>query len=208
MIRIGIVRCSSVMDAPGTILNVIERRLLSLPKGLQKHIGRVELIAQELASWHRVDPERVRIAAKAHDLCRAMKSSELLAMAEEFHISIHQVDRREPILLHGPVAAEILRSEGLEDEGIYEGIYRHTTASVGLDSVAKVVFLADKLDPMKMKRYPQGAALKVLAHENLDKAILEFLTSEMARLLTEGHLIHPATVDARNHLLTNTCEGS
>jgi predicted HD superfamily hydrolase involved in NAD metabolism len=183
------------------ILAFIQGRLEALPVGLRQHIHRVEVLSVELALAHHVSQERARLCARAHDLCRAMKDEELLRRARELSIAIHPVEERMPILLHGPVAAELLRREGLEDEGVYQGVYYHTTAGSGLEPVAKVVFLADKLDPRKIRRYPYIPDLKMAALESLDRALLEFLNREMGSATKGSGLAHPASVEAREELL-------
>jgi len=63
------------------------------------------------------------------------------------------------------------------------------------------VFLADKLDPHKARRYRWLQQLAETAKESLEIAAAEYLTREMAALLKAGSLLHPASVEARNHLL-------
>lgn len=184
-----------------SVSDTVQRWLSELPRGLREHIHRVEEISEELARAHQVGHDRVRLCAQAHDLCRAMKGDELLEKARELGIAVHPVEERMPILLHGPVAAELLRREGLDDDAVYQGVYHHSTACPGLDPVAKVVFLADKLDPHKAKRYPYLGELKVAALESLDSALLEFLTREITSFLEKGQLVHPASIEARNELL-------
>ncbi|MBM3925757.1 MAG: HD domain-containing protein [SAR202 cluster bacterium] len=179
----------------------VRRRLLELPRGLREHVHRVEGIAVELAHAHAVDEARSRLCAQAHDLCRAMKGEELLSRARDLGLPIHPVEEAMPVLLHGPVAAELLRLEGLDDEGIYQGVYYHSTAAPRLEPVAKVVFIADKLDPQKIHRYPYIPELKTLAMSDLNRAMLEFLTRETIGYLQEGGLVHPLSIEARNHLL-------
>ena len=67
--------------------------------------------------------------------------------------------------------------------------------------MGKVVFLADKLDPNKLKKYPYQPRIMELARENLDAAILEFLTRQIIDLTGRGLLVHPMMVKARNALL-------
>ena len=141
------------------------------------------------------------LGALAHDIARAMKGEQLLQKAQEFGISVHPVEAQVPLLLHGPVAAELLRRvDGLEDRDIYEAVYWHSTAHKDLGAVAKLVFLADKLDPQKLSRYPFQPELNKLALTSLDRAIFDFLSRELISLLQQGSLVHPVVVEARNEL--------
>jgi predicted HD superfamily hydrolase involved in NAD metabolism len=186
------------------IEDAIGSRLEPLPEGLRRHIYRVQKVALELARQHEVDGEKTRLAALAHDIARAMKGEDLLRKARELSIAVHPVEAEVPILLHGPVAAETLRlTDGLEDQDIYEAVYWHSTAREGLGPAAKVVYLADKLDPQKVSRYPFLPELRALAMKSLDRAILEFLSRELVSLLQQGSLVHPTSVEARNELVLN-----
>jgi predicted HD superfamily hydrolase involved in NAD metabolism len=186
------------------IEDAIGSRLEPLPEGLRRHIYRVQKVALELARQHEVDGEKTRLAALAHDIARAMKGEDLLRKARELGIAVHPVEAEVPILLHGPVAAETLRlTDGLEDQDIYEAVYWHSTAREGLGPAAKVVYLADKLDPQKVSRYPFLPELRALAMKSLDRAILEFLSRELVSLLQQGSLVHPTSVEARNELVLN-----
>ncbi len=172
--------------------------------GLREHLYRVEVVATELVGLHRVDIERVKMAALAHDLARATRGEELLKQARQLGIAVHAVEERVPVLLHGPVAAETLRQEdGLDDEEIHQAVYWHSTAHKDLGCLGKLVFLADKLDPHKVSRDPFLAELKSLAEKSLDDALLAFLQRQLEYLLRQGSLIHPASIEARNYLLIN-----
>ncbi|MCI0865006.1 MAG: bis(5'-nucleosyl)-tetraphosphatase (symmetrical) YqeK [Chloroflexi bacterium] len=180
----------------------IQSRVNKLPPGLQAHINRVSDIARELAPHHGVDPDRAALGMLAHDVARAMPNQELLRHAAEFNLPVTLVERQMPVMLHGPVGAEILqREDGLTEEDLYQAVYWHTTGHPSLDRLGKVVFLADKLDPLKISRYPYLPFLRELALEDLDRAILEFLSRETVARATTNEMIHPATVETRNHLL-------
>ncbi len=186
---------------PSDILEVVAAWLEGLPRGLREHVERVVKISDGLAVAHQVERDRAELCARSHDLCRAMTGKELLSRARELGLPVHPVEERLPLLLHGPVAAELLRQEGLEDKEVYQGIYYHSTGCAGMSPVAKVVFLADKLDPHKQRRYPYLEELSVTARGSLDAAVLMFLDREMVRFVEGGQLIHPASVEARNELL-------
>jgi len=181
---------------------VVQRRVDRLPAGLQDHIHRVVEIARELAVCHGIDQEQAALAALAHDVARAMKDGELLRRAAGMGLPIGVVERRVPILLHGPVGAEILQQEaGLTDISIYKAVYWHTTANPDLDELGKVVFIADKLDPAKIDSYPYLPQIRQMALQDLDRAILHFLTRQAMDRLNRGELVHPVMVETRNALL-------
>ena len=186
--------------SPG-LETLIIGRVDALPLGLREHVHRVVAIAVDLAGRHQLDKEKVRWGALAHDVARATKGDELLRQAQDLGIAVHPVEERVPLLLHGPVAAEMLKRSGLEDQEIYDSVYWHSTAYVDLVPEAKVVFLADKLDPQKAQRYPYLGELGRTAVESLDRAILLFLDRELTTLIGQGSLVHPASVEARNQLL-------
>ena len=180
----------------------IQRRVDRLPAGLQAHIHRVVEIARELAVCHGINQEQAALAALAHDVARAMTDGELLRRAAGMGLPIGVVDRRVPILLHGPVGAEILQQEaGLTDISIYRAVYWHTTANPDLDELGKVVFIADKLDPAKIDSYPYLPQIRQMAFQDLDRAILHFLTRQAMDRLNRGELVHPVMVETRNALL-------
>ena len=173
-----------------------------MPIGLQAHIHRVVEIARELAVCHGIDQEQAALAALAHDVARAMTDGELLRRAAGMGLPIGVVDRRVPILLHGPVGAEILQQEaGLTDISIYNAVYWHTKANPDLDELGKVVFIADKLDPAKIDSYPYLPQIRQMAFQDLDRAILHFLTRQEIDRLNRGELVHPMMVETRNALL-------
>ena len=184
------------------LLERIQRRVDALPSGLRDHIYRVRDIAKQLAPSHSIDPERAALGMLAHDVARAMPDRELLHRAGELGLPIGTVEREVPILLHGPVGAEILvKEDGLADPSIHQAVYWHTTAHPDLDSLGKLVFLADKLDPQKFVAYPYQPLLRQLAMEDLDKAVLEFLSRETVSLVSQGLMVHPKVLETRNHLL-------
>ncbi len=199
-----------IAGVPGwkNLRNRVKRRVGQLPQGLQAHINRVTAIARELAPRHGLDPELAAVGMQAHDVARAIPGPELLSLAESLNLIVDLVQLRVPLLLHGPVGAELLRREdGLDDDSLYQAVYWHTTGHPSLDQLGKLVFLADKLDPQKLPRYPYQPHLRELALKDLDAALVEFFTREMVALASRGELIHPAMLEARNALLTAAAPG-
>ena len=184
------------------LISRIQQRVDALPAGLQSHVYRVRDVARELARRHGIDEEHAALGMLAHDVARATSKEELLRKAAELGLPIGTVERVAPVLLHGPVGAELLTKEdGLADPSLHQAVYWHTTSHPSLDDLGKVVFLADKLDPQKISNYPYLPKLRQLALEDLDRAVLEFLTREIISMVSRGWLVHPMVIETRNHLL-------
>ena len=180
----------------------IQRRVDAMPDGLQAHVYRVRDIAIALAEHHGLDSERAALGMLAHDVARAMADEELLRHALAMGLPVGTVERRAPVLLHGPVGAELLRREdGLADAGLHQGVYWHSTCHPSLDGLGKVIFLADKLDPEKEVYYPYLPLLREAAFQSLDGAVLEFLTRETLARIGRRELVHPVALETLNAML-------
>ena len=181
----------------------IESRLIELPTGLRDHVERSRLVGQELAIRHGVDPHQVDAGIAAHDLARALSGPVLLKEAERLNLEVSFVERQQPLLLHGPVAAAWLNIEdGYQDDAVIEAVQFHTTGVPGMDEVGKVVFLADKLDPWKVERVPFLKRVEEVARTDLNAAVLRYLDRTIERLIRDGEMVHPTAVNYRNDLIS------
>ena len=179
----------------------VEERLNTLPDGLREHIERVRAEASTLASRHALDAERVDLAAAAHDLFRAVGDEEMLREARRYRLHIQPAEDRMPLFLHGPVAASWLQREaGVSDEAVLEAVRVHTIGRKGMGSVAKAVYLADKLDPQKEYRYRWIREVRVQADKSLDRALLLFLDRSLNDLAGQGAEVHPDSIELQDDL--------
>jgi len=178
----------------------LRRELDLLPDGLRAHVERVLDEATRLAARHGVDESKVRLAVLAHDLLRVTPREELLRLAAERGIEPNEAERAEPILLHGPIAASLLRERfGIDDAEVLNAVRYHTTGRAGMSDVEKVVFLADKTEPDEIVHYPQWREVRDLAQHNLDAAMLRALELYLERARQESWTVHPDVLAARAH---------
>ncbi len=172
-----------------------------LPPGLLAHIDRVVEIAARLAETHGLDVERTLLAAQGHDLCRARTPDELLAGAQARGLEIDPVERGEPVLLHGPLGAlELAERFELSDERVLHAVRWHTSGHPEYDAEAWAMFVADKIDPHKIERWPALQEVRALADESLEAAALAYLDLSLARGEREGWEVHPMVLRAREVL--------
>ena len=159
-------------------------------------------VGLELASRHGIDEGRAELAILGHDVARAAKKTEIMRQANRFGLSPLDIERKAPVMLHGPVGAELLRHEdGLDDGEILDAVRYHTTGHPTLTPLGLLVFIADKLEPNKIKSYPYQRELQHIANESLQQAVLEFLCRESALRLQRRRPVHPASVATINALL-------
>ena len=130
------------------LLTKIEETILKLPKGLQEHISRTRNLACDIASFYSIDISKCDTAAAAHDIVRHLTPNELLDYAKKYLVEINELYRRQPILLHGPVAAKIIEVDYFcKDYDIISAVKYHTTGRPNMGDIEKVVFIADKIEP-------------------------------------------------------------
>ena len=186
------------------LLSKIENRILKLPKWLQDHIARTRTLAGDIAAFYGKDLNRCDIAVAAHDIVRHLKSDELIDCAKKYSINIEELDYKQPILLHGPIAAKIIEIEYFcKDEDIVAAVKYHTTGRPNMTDIEKVVFIADKVEPRKVKKNPSLKSVESLIYKDVDSAIKEYLSVRSKMLFDSGAPIHPLAIDTWNSLIDN-----
>lgn len=182
---------------------LLRATLLKVPGGLAEHVIRVVAEVQRLAGIHDVDREAATIAALGHDLLRAHSNERLLAIAAEQGYALDPADAMEPILLHGPLAVQILQERyGILDGDVLGAVAYHTTANEGMTPLQKLLFIADKIEPHKLERSPTVRVVAELAERDLDQAMLAYLDYHTQVAVERGWPLHSHTVAARNELVT------
>jgi predicted HD superfamily hydrolase involved in NAD metabolism len=158
------------------------------------HTMRVADTAERLARLHGLDPQRARLAGLLHDSAREVGKEELLQVAEEEGLSVGELERERPMLLHGPVAAELVRRDlGLEDEEVLEAMRVHTTGAPGMDSLSLALYVADKIEPGRDQPGVEG--LRKLAYKSLRRAARAALDDAISHNERRGRSIHPKSLE-------------
>ncbi|MDP9456520.1 MAG: phosphohydrolase [Actinobacteria bacterium] len=159
------------------------------------HTIRVAETAERLAGLHGLDPAKARLAGLLHDLARETDGDTLLRTATENGVSIGDPEREKPMLLHGPVAAEVAESEfGVRDEAVLEAVRVHTTGAPGMGPLSLAVFVADKIEPGREGEWVEQ--LRELAERDLREAARESLKSSISYNEGRGRTIHPKSREA------------
>jgi predicted HD superfamily hydrolase involved in NAD metabolism len=173
----------------------------TLPHGMTEHIDRVVVLAGALARRHGLDERRTLLAAQAHDLLRAVPEPALLADAEARGLDLEDVEREHPVLLHGPLAALALAERGwVTDALVLDAVRYHTTGHPEYSREAWAMFIADKVEPHKLERWPALQAVVELADDSLEAAALAYLELRRTQGSREGQAEHPLAQATRKAL--------
>ncbi len=157
------------------------------------HTVRVAETAESLARTHDLDPNRTRLAALLHDAARELGKEELLRVTEEEGIAASELDLERPILLHGPVAAELAHKDlGVEDAEVREAVRAHTTGEPGMGSLSLALYVADKIEPDRDQ--PGVERLRELALEDLRRAAATALEDSISYNEQRGQSPHPKSL--------------
>jgi predicted HD superfamily hydrolase involved in NAD metabolism len=165
------------------------------------HTRRVTETAGRLASRYGIDVDKTSLSGLLHDVAREVEKGELLRLAGEWNLPVGEPELESPMLLHGPVAAEIARRElGIEDEEVLEALRVHTTGVPEMGPVALAVFVADAIEPGR--DYPSVDRLRELAKQDLYETAAEALRRDIAHNEERGRMVHPASRKALRWLET------
>jgi predicted HD superfamily hydrolase involved in NAD metabolism len=170
-----------------------------------KHITGVAQTAIQLAQVLNCDPYLAALAAWLHDACKETKPKDLIEQYRQFGLVPSAVEEANGHILHGPVAAELIKTSlAIKNVDVLNAIREHTLGAINMSLLSKVIFLADALEPGRPEEYTQPIwqALDLSGKANIDLAILVTLDLNLQHLLQARKTIHPKTVEARNYYLT------
>jgi len=146
------------------------REELSLQRFL--HSRHVAVLSADLCCRFGLDPRQGYLAGIAHDLGKHLKNDELLALVKSDKKPISKLEKKKPSLLHGRATAVLLRKRfNIKNKDILEAVAMHTEGGEKMCDLAKIVYIADKVEFSRDKIDPQ---LRSLCYntDNLDTLFL------------------------------------
>lgn len=165
-----------------------------------RHTMGVAEMAVKLAKLYGADRELVEISALLHDVAREIDNSSMLDLCLKYGILPDEIERQVPELLHGKVGACIAQETyGIKNTVVLDAVRYHTTGRKDMSLPEKIIFIADMIEPGRA--FPGVVLLREKAFENLNKSVLAGLNSTIRFVLERDMVIHPLSIEARNHLL-------
>ena len=158
-----------------------------------EHTLGVAYTAAALAMRYDGDIKNAQIAGLLHDCAKCLSDEKRLSICEKHNISMTEIERRNPFLLHAKVGSFLAMEEyKIKDSDIIHAILNHTTGRPGMSLLEKIIFIADYIEPGR-KNAPNLAEIRKLAFEDLDSALLKILSDTLEYLKSTDGEIDPMT---------------
>ncbi|MBR1425349.1 bis(5'-nucleosyl)-tetraphosphatase (symmetrical) YqeK [bacterium] len=158
--------------------------------------------AKELAVLFGINPEKAYIAGLLHDCAKCFPDDKLREIIEK-NLDVDPMEIMSGKTLHASVGAYMVKKEfGVEDEEIISSIRWHTIGKLNMTPFEKIIFLADKIEPItRDENYLKDAKRFLYEEKNLDKAMFESYKETIKSLVERELIICPITIDIYNQLL-------
>ena len=168
-------------------------------------LGVMEM-AGKLAKIHNEDIETTKIAGLLHDIAKEMPKEEMLKYVKENNIETNKIERINTAILHGKIGADIARKRYGVSKQIQDAIKYHTTTSPEMDTLAKIVYVADKTEMNRKSEDYDIEYERKLAKKDLDAVIIYIIDANIKSLIDKNKLIEEESVKTRNSLMIKKLE--
>lgn len=173
----------------------IENKLKKkLDKARYVHTLGVMYTAASLAMAHQADVEQAMYAGLLHDCAKCISNEDKLKLCKKHNIPVTPSEKRSPFLLHAKLGAYFAKKKyEIEDPEILHAIQVHTTGEPEMNTLDKIIFIADYIEPNREKA-PNLKKIRKLAFKDLDKALLQILSDTLEYLKDKGGELDPLTM--------------
>lgn len=163
------------------------------------HSVRVAETSSFLCSKYGLDPDLGYLAGIAHDICKNTQEEEMINLVSYDGEPVSEVERNKISLLHGRAAAVLIQKKfGISDKSVIQAVARHTMGGYDLCDLAKIVYVADKVEPGR----PQSTEeyRENLFSKSLNDLTISVLEENFEYLKSRGKVIAPTSMDFYNSL--------
>jgi nicotinate-nucleotide adenylyltransferase len=138
------------------------------------HSRNTALLAWDLCGRFGLDREAGYLAGIAHDICKSMSPEELVKLVREDGEPVPKGESGKNALLHARAGAVWLRKRyNIREKEILDAVRYHTTGNKDMGPLAKVIYIADKIE---------------MSREEIDPALRDMAVSADLETLFQGTL--------------------
>ena len=134
-----------------------------------------------------------------HDSARGLSLPEIRKQMEECGRPICGADVDYPKIWHARLGSLMLEETfGIRDQEMAEAIRIHPTGARGMSHLARLLFLADYIEPTR--KFAGVREFRELAYSDLEKAFEAVLLSKVENVRSKGRPVHPDSLGALDEI--------
>lgn len=161
-----------------------------------EHTLGVAYTASCMAFMFNEDPLRCELAGLLHDCAKCHENDELIRLCHEDGIVLSPEEIRAPQVIHAKYGSYLAKVRfGINDEDILKAIKHHTTGSVNMGTLEKIIFVADYIEPLRNEA-SYLKEIRKLAFRDLDECVYRILLVILEHLNNAGKEVVKETFDA------------
>ena len=182
-------------DLRGLSMEGLEAEVVRLldPKRVPHVLGCRDTAAK-LAEQYGANPRDAARAGLLHDVTKALPPELQLQLCQEYGIALAPFSRDNPKTLHATTGAWVARKIFGENDGVFEAIASHTTGCGHMNSLQKILYIADYMEPNR--DFPGVERLRAAVAEDLDRAVLMGLEMTVDMLRSQGRRVAQDSLEA------------
>ena len=144
------------------------------------HSRNTAIQAYDLCLRFGLNPQAGYLAGIAHDLAKQLDNKTQIKLAKSDGKGISDLEKDKPNLLHGRVAAVLLKEHfNIHNKDVLEAVAAHTSGRENMGPLAKVIYIADKTE---ISRNIDSSLRKICCEEDLDTILYAVLKKTVNKL--------------------------
>lgn len=166
-----------------------------------EHTLRVTQTAKELSKIHNLSREinsKIELASVLHDILKESTPESLIE--EDYSVSLESISlykNFQPVW-HALEAPKYINFKfNIKDTNILDAVKFHCTGNQHLNIVAKIVFIADYIEPLRNLK--DRDFLEQISKENINKTISIIVSEIYNNLKSRKQNIHPLTISCYDY---------
>jgi predicted HD superfamily hydrolase involved in NAD metabolism len=178
----------------------------NLPAKRRAHSLAVAKLAKRLCVYYNEESYKGVIAGLGHDIARELDPEMIFKYAAEDGMQFSEEEKQHPLILHGRAGAFLLKHKfGIDDHDILEAVRNHVTGAMGMSLLAKILFVADFLEPGR--GFLENGCRRRLLQQPLNVIMIRVLEHIFTFLNEHNHWIADISLQLYNKLKEGVTTG-
>lgn len=163
----------------------------NLSKKRYEHSLLVAKEAKSLAKIYHVDEEKAYLAGLIHDIAKELSEEENNYWIKKGNLADDLKNENYKKIRHADIGALIAKEKYNLDNDICNAIKYHTIGNKNMDTLAKIIYIADKIGRKEIPK--ELIPIKDLVKKDLNAALIYFIEKQNKNLISKNITPHKNT---------------